>query len=78
MQVHEVHSTTAAAPLAYAIEDVPAASGLSRTRVYEAIRARRLTARKDGRQTIIEAVELRRYLATLPTRGRQPDAPKAA
>ncbi len=58
-------------PLAYCVEDVPRVSGLTRTRVFEAIREKRLTARKDGRQTIIEADELRRYLTTLPTKGRE-------
>lgn len=61
-------------PLAYAIEDVPGVSGLTRTRVFEAIRQKQLMARKIGRRTIVEAAELQRFIATLPTRGREPDS----
>jgi hypothetical protein len=60
-------------PIAYAIEDVPSATGLTRTRIFQAIREGQLTARKLGRRTIIEATELHRFIATLPTRGREPD-----
>jgi hypothetical protein len=60
-------------PLAYKIEAVPSISGLSRTRVFQAIREKKLMAKKAGRQTIIEADELRRFLAELPTIGRQPE-----
>jgi hypothetical protein len=62
-----------ARPLAYAIEDVPGVSGLTRTRVFEAIRQKQLMARKIGRRTIVEAAELERFISTLPTRGREPD-----
>jgi hypothetical protein len=68
----------APAPIAYKIEMVPAVSGLSRTRIFQAIRSKRLTARKDGRQTIIEDFELRRYIATLPAKGRQPQRAASA
>ena len=60
-------------PLAYAIEDVPAVAGVARRRVFEAIRAEQLTARKAGRATIIEAAELRRWIASLPSKGRRPE-----
>jgi hypothetical protein len=68
-----VEPIKAARPLAYAIEDVPEVSGLTRTRVFEAIRQKQLMARKIGRRTIIEAAELERFISTLPTRGREPD-----
>jgi hypothetical protein len=71
-QAIEQPATTATVnPLAYAIEDVPAVTGLTRTRVFEAIRQKQLMARKSGRRTIIEVAELQRFIATLPTRGRQ-------
>jgi hypothetical protein len=60
-------------PLAYPIEDVPAKTGIPRTKVYDAIRKKKLTARKAGRSTIIEHPELVRYLKTLPTKGRDPE-----
>ena len=47
-------------------------TGLSRTRVFNAIRAGELTARKDGKATVIEISELFRWVKSLPTRGREP------
>lgn len=55
--------------LSVKIEDAPRVTGQSRTRIYEAVRDGRITARKDGKQTLIEIDELRRYLRSLPTRG---------
>ena len=60
-------------PLAYPIEDVPAVTGIRRTKVFEAIRAKQLMVRKVGRSTIIERPELIRYLRSLPIKGRQPE-----
>ena len=56
--------------IAYAIDAVPIVAGVTRTQVFDAIRANELTARKCGRRTIIEADELRRWISTLPIRGR--------
>jgi hypothetical protein len=43
-----------------------------------AIRDEELTARKAGKSTVIEADELRRWLRSLPTKGRrEPDAATA-
>jgi excisionase family DNA binding protein len=55
-------------------DEAAISAGCSRTRIFEAIRAGKLTARKDGKTTIIELSELHRWLRSLPTRGRQPDA----
>jgi hypothetical protein len=60
-------------PLAYPIEDVPARTGIPRTKVFDAIRKKELMARKAGRSTIIEHPELVRYIKTLPTKGRAPE-----
>lgn len=75
-------TTTAAAPadyglpalaaLAYPIEAIPAATGIKRDKLFDAIRDKKLTARKSGRNTIVEAVELLRYLRSLPSKGRDP------
>jgi hypothetical protein len=56
-------------PISYPIEQTPAASGLTRTHIFGAIRAKKLKARKAGRRTIIERDELRRYVQSLPAAG---------
>jgi excisionase family DNA binding protein len=48
-------------------------AGRSHSRIKKAIREKELTARKDGRATLIERAELQRWLATLPTIGRKPE-----
>lgn len=55
-------------PIAYPVEEASAAAGVSRTRIFDAIRKNELTARKAGRATIIEAGELQRWVRSLPTR----------
>jgi hypothetical protein len=57
-------------PIAYSIKDAPQAVGVSRTRLFEAVRNKELTARKAGRSTIIESDELIRWVKSLPTKGR--------
>lgn len=57
--------------IAVAIEDAPRAVGVSRTRIFQAIRNRELVARKAGRSTLIEVEELKRWVKSLPTKGRQ-------
>jgi hypothetical protein len=63
--------------VAVPLESVPHLTGLSRTRIYGAAAAGRLTVRKDGKSSIVELTELRRYIRSLPTRGREPDAATA-
>jgi excisionase family DNA binding protein len=53
-------------------DEAATAAGISRTRIFEAIRDGTLTARKIGKATIIEPDELQRWLRSLPTRGRAP------
>ena len=48
-------------------------TGVSRTKIFEAIRDGELTARKSGKTTIIEPSELQRWVRSLPVRGRVPD-----
>jgi hypothetical protein len=50
-------------------DESAAAAGVSRTRIFEAIRDGALTARKAGKATVIETDELRRWVRNLPTRG---------
>ena len=59
--------------LAYPPAQAAKVTGRSHTRIKKAIREKELTARKDGRATLIERAELQRWLGTLPTIGRKPD-----
>jgi excisionase family DNA binding protein len=60
-------------------DEAATAAGVSRTRIFEAIRDGTLTARKAGKSTIIEPDELQRWVRSLPTRGRiPPEAPGTA
>jgi excisionase family DNA binding protein len=59
--------------LSYTPDEAATATGFSRTRIFNAIRDRELTARKDGKATVIESAELVRWLRSLPTRGRTPE-----
>lgn len=49
------------------VEDAADLSSIGRTKIFEAIKLGKLTARKDGRRTIILAEELQAYLKSLPT-----------
>jgi hypothetical protein len=46
-------------------------TGRTRTRIFQAIKAKELCGRKDGKALIIEIDELRRWVRSLPTRGRR-------
>jgi hypothetical protein len=52
------------------------ATGFSRTRIFNAIRCGDLTARKDGKATVIETTELTRWVRSMATRGRAPESVK--
>jgi excisionase family DNA binding protein len=58
-------------------DEAAISAGVSRTKIFEAIRDGALTARKSGKSTIIEPSELQRWVRSLPTRGRVPEAPSA-
>ena len=63
--------------ISLSIEDASAATGISRTKLYEWIKGARLTARKADGRTLIEAAELYRIVRELPAIGRQPDTATA-
>ena len=63
--------------ISLSIEDASAATGVSRTKLYEWIKGARLTARKADGRTLIEAAELHRIVRELPAIGRQPDTATA-
>jgi excisionase family DNA binding protein len=52
--------------IAYSIRNAVAASGISRSKIYELISKGKLDARKDGRKTLILASSLDEYIHTLP------------
>ena len=54
-------------------DEAAESTGFARTRIFQAIRDRELTARKSGKATVIETDELARWVRSLPTRGRQPE-----
>jgi hypothetical protein len=74
--MHHDFSTPPLAPLPRIAVTPNAAAeitGRTRTRIFEAIRDKELCARKDRKATIIEIDELRRWVKSLPHRGRQPE-----
>lgn len=54
--------------LAYTPDIAAVVTSRSRTRIFLAIRRGELTAKKDGRSTIIEAAELDRWVKQMPIR----------
>jgi hypothetical protein len=64
-------------PVSVRIENVPMATGLSRTRIFEAIANNELIARKDGKATVVEVAELPRFIHSLPTRCQKPETESA-
>jgi excisionase family DNA binding protein len=60
-------------------EELAESAGVGRTAIFEAIRDKQLTAYKAGRRTtLIEVEEGRRWLRSLPWRGRPPESTTAA
>jgi excisionase family DNA binding protein len=64
--------------IAYTPIEAAAATGRTRTRIFKAIKDKELTARKDGRSTLIETDELARWVRSLPTIGRNAGEPAEA
>ena len=58
--------------LAYPIEEAGPAVGVSRTRIFDAVRNNELTVRKAGKSSVIETGELKCWFHALPIRGRLP------
>ena len=54
------------APISFSIKGAVAASGLSRSRIFELIRDGKLEARKDGAKTLVDAGSLRACVKSLP------------
>jgi excisionase family DNA binding protein len=61
-------------PISYTPEQAALVTGRSRSRIFKAIKDKELTARKDGKATLLERDELHRWVRSLPAIGRQPVA----
>jgi len=57
--------------LAFSPREAAKSAGVAERRIFKAIADGRMQARKDGKATLIEVAELTRWIASLPTRGRQ-------
>jgi hypothetical protein len=57
-------------PIAYPIEDTPAVAGVSRTRIFKAVRNKELTIRKAGRSSIVTHDDLMAWINSLPIKGK--------
>ena len=67
LTMHGLHDASIAnGCIAYRIPDAASNAGTSRSEIYKAIKAKKLTARKIGRRTIIEHAELARFISSLP------------
>jgi excisionase family DNA binding protein len=56
-------------PLLYEVDEAARALRLSRTRIYELIRSKRLRTVKLGRRRLIPVTALTEYVASLPEAG---------
>ena len=65
-------SKPAPVPISCTPEQAAVVTGRSRSRIFKAIKDKELTARKDGKATLLEIEELRRWVRALPIVGRQP------
>lgn len=56
-------------PMAVSVNEAAKIAGASRTALYEALQRKELSAKKNGRRTLILREELKRYLENLPDYG---------
>jgi hypothetical protein len=69
--VSKVKSTATPIPrISLTPVEAAVSTGLSRTRIFKAIRDNKLLARGEGKATIIEIEELAKYVRSLPPKGR--------
>jgi excisionase family DNA binding protein len=55
--------------LSYSVDEAADLVGICRSRLYEEIRKKKLTALKSGKRTLITAAEIQRWLSALPVIG---------
>jgi hypothetical protein len=56
--------------IAYSLSEAARVAGVSRTRIFDAVRRRELTVRKAGRSTIVTRDELLVWINSLPVKGK--------
>ena len=56
--------------IAYQLPDAARISGVSRTRIFEAVRKQELTIRKAGRVSIVTHDDLMAWIKSLPVKGK--------
>ena len=70
-------TTEASVPrIALAPDEAAVAAGVSRTRIFEAIRNGQLLARGAGKATLIEVGELRQWVSSLPPKRNAASTPE--
>jgi excisionase family DNA binding protein len=75
----KLHQTSPHVPrISLTPEEAALSTGVSRTRIFEAIRDGKLVARGLGKTTVVEFDELTRWVRSLPLKGPQASAPHTA
>jgi hypothetical protein len=57
--------------IAYPLPEAARVAGVSRTRIFEAVRKEELTIRKAGRSSIVTHDDLMAWINSLPVKGKQ-------
>ena len=65
--------------IAYSLPEAARVAGVSRTRIFDAVRRRELTIRKAGRSSIVSHNDLVAWIDSLPVKGKpaSPDPVRA-
>jgi excisionase family DNA binding protein len=64
----------AAERIAYPLVEAAQLVGVSRTRIFDAVRKRELTVRKAGRVSLVMRDDLQAWIRSLPVKGAKSDA----
>jgi hypothetical protein len=56
--------------IAYSLPEAARIAGVSRTRIFDAVRGRELTVRKAGRSSIVTHDDLLAWIRSLPVKGK--------
>jgi hypothetical protein len=56
--------------IAYSLPEAARIAGVSRTRIFDAVRSRELTIRKAGRSSIVTHDDLVAWIRSLPVKGK--------
>jgi Helix-turn-helix domain len=64
--------------LAYSLPEAARIAGVSRTRIFDAVRRQELTIRKIGRSSIVTHDDLLEWIKSMPTRGKPVNGERCA